>query len=169
MSAFEPIRNKVAESDLVTIDMSDWLNIKLVEVDLSAQLEQGLILREKEYRDWIASNDWQSFSGSYVYLTCTTGAIIPNWAYMLVASALHGIAKGIVVGTAAEAKEKVLEDAMAALNLEALEGARVIVKGCGEIGPKAYTKLTLLLKSHVQTLMFGEPCSTVPVFKKARK
>jgi hypothetical protein len=165
----EEIVNKVKESGLISIDLADYdPQAEIVTIDLSSQLWQGLVLKEKDFRQWIKENDWTQYAGKVVLITCSTDAIIPAWAYMLVGSVL----KDIVLFYANTSKDEILKQ-LIIREIEKTEVAkikdeRVIVKGCSKIPfpDFAMLELTKYLLPHVKSLMFGEPCSTVPIYKK---
>jgi len=168
------IKNRVAESALKTLNLEPYLpnENSLVEFDLEPFLFRGLILREKDFRQSMDEHDWEAYQGKSIAIFCSADAIIPMWAYMLVASQLNGIASHYVFGTINELLNHVLR-----LNINAnikpndyVDGM-VIVKGCGNkpIPPSAYVEITKLLRPVVKSLMFGEACSTVPVYKQKRK
>jgi hypothetical protein len=165
----EEIINKVKESGLVSIDLADYTPKQIIEViDLSSQLWQGLVLKEKEFRQWIKENDWKQYDGKVVLITCTTDAIIPAWAYMLVGSALKDIAYFFSNTTVEELTKQLIVHEIEKTVLSNIKDARVIVKGCSKIPfpDFAMLELTKFLLPHVKSLMFGEPCSTVPIYKK---
>jgi len=164
------IVNKVAESGIVTIDLSDYLptadTIKVF--DLKPFLFREMILKEKDYRTALQEYNWQEFSGKEVAVVCSVDAIIPVWAYMLAASYLQPFASAIFFGTLEQlTKEKLLKN-IRAIDPSEFTDKRVVIKGCGEmpIPEAAYLSVTTLLRPHVKSLMYGEPCSTVPIFKK---
>jgi hypothetical protein len=161
--------NKVAESGLVTIDPAVYVPGKETMVfDLKEYLFMGLILKEKDFREALKKTDWELFRNKYVAVTCSADAIIPVWAYMLVATYLQPVAADIVMGTEAELQKTLFLRNIAAINVGDFEDKRVVIKGCGEIpiGDFVYMELTRLLRPVVKSIMYGEPCSTVPVYKK---
>ena len=163
------IVNKIKESGLVSIDLADYSPKNKIEViDLSSQLWQGLVLKEKDFRLWIKENDWKQFKGKVVLITCTTDAIIPAWAYMLVGSALNDIVFYYSNTSVEEITKQLILHEIEKTELSKLIDARVIVKGCSKIPfpDFAMLELTKFLLPHVKSLMFGEPCSTVPIYKK---
>jgi len=163
------IVNKVAESGLITLDLEKYIpHEEIVAFDLTPFLFRGLILKEKDFRESMLSEDWSKYAGKAVAVFCSADAIIPAWAYMLVSVMLSGIAHTVYAGTPEE-----LEKSLFLENLKKIETAefidkRVVVKGCGDkqIGAFAYLEITSLLQPVVKTLMYGEPCSTVPVYKR---
>jgi hypothetical protein len=165
----EEIKNKVKESGLIQMDLADFLpKVNPVSLDLSEQLWQGLVLREKDFRAWVKENDWSTCGGVPVRVFCNTDAVIPTWAYMLVTSALAPYTQDVVAGSAAVMEHFLLSKALKELDLASLRDQRVIVKGCANLLDQEYalTQLVLTLRPVVKSLMFGEPCSTVPIYKK---
>jgi len=165
------IFNKVATSGLLTIDLEDiYPEGERAVVDIAAQLWQGLALKEKDFREWIKSNDWEQYRDALVAVRCSADAIVPHWAFMLVASALSGIARKVFFGTPALLESVVFSELVSSLDRETYRDARVVIKGCSqrEVPGSAYVDLVNHLQPVVKSLMFGEPCSTVPVFKRAK-
>jgi hypothetical protein len=165
----EEIVNKIKESGLVSIDLADYTpKVEIEIIDLSSQLWQGLVLKEKDFRQWIKENDWKKYSGKVVLITCTTDAIIPAWAYMLVGSALKDIAFFFSNTSIEELTKQLIVREIQKTELTKITDARVIVKGCSKIPfpDFAMLELTKFLLPHVKSLMFGEPCSTVPIYKR---
>ena len=163
------IQNKVSESGLVTIDLERFLPAKpIVSFDLAPFLFMGQILKEKDFRESMQQQAWLNFSGKAVAVFCSADAIIPAWAYMLVASNLSGIASEMYMGTISDMEKHLTIKAMSSLQVADFEDKRVVVKGCGDrqIGEYAYLEITRILRPVVKTLMYGEPCSTVPVYKR---
>lgn len=165
----EEIINKVANSGLITLDLETLIPLDaMVELDISAQLFQGLVVKEKLFRDFVSGNDWTIYRDKYVAVFCSVDAIIPTWAYMLLASALQPYAIKIVYGRRSDLINETLNDIITNFNVEEYKGQRVIVKGCSKesISMNIYMQLVQKLQPHVKSIMFGEPCSTVPVYKK---
>ena len=163
------IKNKVAESGILTIDLEKLAPREAqVIFDLKDLLWQELVLKEKDFREFVKTNDWSSYEGKYVGITCSADAVVPNWAYMLVTSALQPFAKGAYCANAEELNHIVWKEVLQAINIEEFTDARVMVKGCSNmpIPTFAYVELTRLLQPVVKSLMFGEPCSAVPVYKR---
>jgi Protein of unknown function (DUF2480) len=161
--------NKVAESGIVTINLEDYYpKTEVVVFDMKDHLFMGLILKEKDFREALKTLDTTIYENKIVALTCSADAIIPMWAYMLVASLLQPIGTEIIFGTASYAKENILLRNIEALDTTAFNEARIVIKGCGEvpIGEVAYIAITKKLRPVAKSIMYGEPCSTVPVFKK---
>lgn len=164
----ETLVNKVSSSGLVTINLEDLLPALPVEFDLKNYLFMGLILKEKEFRQALKQLDWGVYQNKDVAITCSADAIIPVWAYMLVTTYLQPVAKNVRVGTAAEVQQQLFIKNIEELNAAAFRDERIVIKGCGEkeVGSFAYAEITRLLLPHVRSIMYGEPCSTVPVFKR---
>jgi hypothetical protein len=165
----ETIRNKVAESGLITLDPEKYYpELPPISFDVKDFLFRELLLREKDFRELMETHDWLQYKEKHVVVFCSSDAIIPMWAYMLIASKLSGIAKNITVGTPEEAFKKDYLENISAINKEELTDRRVIIKGCGEkeIPPYVYEAITSHLMPVVKSLMYGEPCSTVPVYKR---
>ena len=163
------IQNKVSESGLVTINLELFLpTYPLVSFDLAPFLFMGQILKEKDFREAMQTHEWIHFSEKGVAINCSADAIIPAWAYMLVASKLSGIASEMYMGTISEMEKHLTIKAMSSINLTDFEDKRVVVKGCGDrqIGEYAYMEITRILLPVVKSIMYGEPCSTVPVYKR---
>lgn len=162
--------NKVAESGIITLNLEDHYPKETVAVfDMKEHLFMGLILKEKDFRETLKALDTSLYTHQIVALTCSADAIIPMWAYMLVTSLLQPIAKEIIFGTAEEVKGKILLRNIETAETLSFADARVVIKGCGElpISEAAYIAITNKLRPVAKSIMYGEPCSTVPVFKKA--
>lgn len=165
----EAIVNKVAQSGLITLNLEDHLPTgEMATFDLKDYLFMGLILKEKDFREALKALDWGQYSGKNVAITCTADAIIPLWAYMLVTTYLQPVAKEVYVGTAEEMHKHLFLKNIAAIDAATFTDRRIVVKGCGDIpvGAFAYAELTKHFLPHVKSIMYGEPCSTVPVYKK---
>jgi hypothetical protein len=165
----EEIINKVALSPLVQLDLEDYYPKEpVVQFDLKPFLFMELMLKEKDFRASMQEIRWEDYHNKIVAVTCTSDAIIPIWAYMLVASYLQPFAKEVIFGNENEAAEKVLVQRINSINVDEFVDKRIVVKGCGDLPIKesAYMAITLRLRSVAKSIMYGEPCSTVPVFKK---
>ena len=169
MEIQETIVNKVAQSGLVTVDLAHFApQGERVVYDIKDNLFHGLILKEKDFREFVKQHDWQQYTGKYVAITCTADAIVPTWAYMLLANQLEPFAKDLVFGDLATLETVLYERALEKLDPETFRDKRVVVKGCGdiEIPESAFVKFTVLLSKVAKSIMYGEPCSTVPIFKR---
>ncbi len=165
----EAIINKVAASGLITIDMEDFIDPQnTVSYDLAQNLFQGLILKEKDFRDFLKNHNWENYRNKNVYIICSADAIIPNWAYMLLITKLQPYVNQVVVGSLEDLNLLLIKEALTKLNLDNYTNARVVIKGCSktEIPSAAYAEITKILLPFAASIMFGEPCSTVPVYKK---
>lgn len=165
----EEIVNKVANSGLVTLNLEEYYpEGERVELDIAPVLWQGQILKEKEFRDYIKNNTWDIYKGKHVAIICSADAIVPTWAYMLIAIKLEPIAASFVFGSTDTLEYAIFQKALASIPLKEFEGAKVVIKGCSKLPVpiSAYVELTRLLAPLASSLMFGEPCSTVPLMKK---
>jgi hypothetical protein len=165
----EEIVNKVAQSQLVTLDLEAYYPAdEIVVFDLKPHLFMELILKEKEFRAALQNHDWSTYQQKVVAVTCTADAIIPMWAYMLVASYLQPVAKDVQFGNAEAVKQQLFLQRIDAIDAAEFVDKRVVVKGCGDvpIGEFAYLAITKKLMPVAKSIMYGEPCSTVPIFKK---
>jgi hypothetical protein len=163
------VNNKVAESGIITIDLSAFLNNKeIVLFDIKPFLFMELILKEKDFRAALLTTDWSVYQNKVVGIYCTADAIIPMWANMLIVSALQPMAMAVYFGDESKVREQLLLDEINKLAIQDYEEQRVVIKGCGEtpIGESAYVAITQKLRPVVKSIMYGEPCSTVPVYKK---
>jgi hypothetical protein len=163
----EEIVNKVAESGLMQFDLEGlYPEGKRMLFDLKSWLVDELILREKDFREKIKSHNWDQYSNQYVAVTCSADAIVPTWAYMLVATQLQPVAKKVVMGDLQKLEEELFRDAILQLNPETYRNQRIVIKGCGGKVPlSAYVDFTAFLRPVAKSILFGEPCSTVPVYK----
>jgi hypothetical protein len=168
----EEIRNKIAESGLIALDLADFKAKKelIFEFDVAQCLWQGLVLKEKDFRDFVANNDWTIYQDKYVYVHCSADAIVPTWAYMLIGSKLFGIVKSYCVGTKDLLEKQIIIENIKQLDLNQseFESKRYIIKGCADISDPAFAMTELMKKLQVdaKSIMYGEPCSTVPIYKK---
>ena len=165
------IVNKVAESGLITIDLEEYYPKEETAVfDLKDHLFMGLILKEKEYREALKNLDWSIYQNKNVALTCSADAVIPMWAYMLTASYLQPVAKEVVFGNEDFLHRTLFLKNLSQINPSEFADKRVVIKGCGDknISETAYVEITKLLRPVAKSIMYGEPCSTVPIYKKAK-
>ena len=166
----EPIINKVAESGLITLDPVTYLPKGETAVfDMKDHLFMGLILKEKDFREALKQLDPTPYQDKNVAVTCTADAVIPVWAYMLVAAYLQPVAREVIMGDEQELQRQLFLKNLGAIDTAEFEDKRIVIKGCGEtpIGDYVYMELTRLLRPVAKSIMYGEPCSTVPVYKKA--
>jgi hypothetical protein len=165
----EPFVNKVAESGLITVDLEKYFPIGDTAVfDLKDHLFMGLILKEKDFRETLKSLDWSVYKDKNVALTCSADAIIPVWAWMLAVSYLQPVAKDVVMGDEKELHRSLYLKNIDAIDITEFTDQRVVIKGCGEtpIADYVYMEITKKLRPVVKSIMYGEPCSTVPVYKR---
>jgi hypothetical protein len=161
--------NKVSESGILTVDLEEYYpKDETIVFDLKDYLFMGLILKEKDFREALKNLDLTPYNNRNVALTCTADAIIPMWAYMLVSSYLQPIAKNVVFGNADFLHQTLFLKNIAAINPENYTDKRVVIKGCGDfpVSENAYVAITQLLRPVAKSIMYGEPCSTVPIYKK---
>jgi len=165
------IVNRVANSGLITIDLSDYAPKKNILIfDVKDLLFEGIILKEKAFRSSLKEFDCSVYKGKIVALCCSTEAIIPMWAYMLVSSYLNPISSGVYFGTKEDVFQNILLKNITDIDSEKFKNKKVIVKGCGNIplNEALYVAITQKLQNSVSSLMFGEACSAVPVYKKKK-
>lgn len=164
----DEIVNKVANSGIVTIDPETFsVDGERVVFDLKPLLFHELILKEQDFRNFIKINDWSLYKDKLVALTCSADAIVPTWAYMLIALALEPYARFVFFGTLDEMENALFTERVKALDLRSFKDARVVIKGCSNkpVPVNVYVLLSSLLKPLAKSIMYGEPCSTVPLFK----
>lgn len=167
----QPLVNRVANSSLVTIDLEQLYPVgEIVPFDLKGYLFMELILKEKDFREALKALDWETYRGKNLAVFCSTDAIIPLWAYMLVATHAAPFVEDIALCEPAEFAERAFLKKLASLDLREYEGKRLVIKGCSDkpVPASAYLEITRRLQPMALSIMFGEPCSTVPVYKKAK-
>ena len=165
----DEIVNRVANSGLINLDLSDYAPAKTFdEIDLKQFLFEGFILKEKEFRNTLKAFDFSAYENKVVAVNCSSDCIIPMWAFMLITSYLNNVASEIHFGTKNEVFQKLFLQNIESINPDEFENKKVIVKGCGHIplNEHLYVAITKKLQNTVSSLMFGEACSAVPVFKK---
>lgn len=165
------IINKVAQSSLITLDLERFYPFnEIVLFDLKNYLFMELILKEKDYREALKNLDWSIYQDKNVAITCSADAIIPMWAYMLAVSYLEPFANDIIFGNESEAFSILFLKNIWKIDPKEFDGKRVVVKGCGEkkIPESAYVEITKILRPVTKSIMYGEPCSTVPIFKATK-
>jgi hypothetical protein len=142
-----------------------------VVYDIKDNLFQEMILREKDFRAFVKNHDWSQYQDKNVAIICSVDAIVPTWAYMLLALQLEPYAHHFVFGDLAALEQSLFQDALGKIDVEEFRDKKVVIKGCGDlpIPEYAYVELTRLLRPVVATMMYGEPCSTVPLFKQRKK
>lgn len=169
MSTQDTIVNKVALSGLITFDLATLAPTgDRVLFDIKDQLFHGLILREKDFREFVKTNDWSQYEGKNVAITCSADAIIPTWAYMLLANRLEPYAKEVIFGDLNVLETFLYEKSLEKLDMRQFEDQRIMVKGCGDIKipESAFITFTRKLSKVAKSIMYGEACSSVPIFKR---
>lgn len=172
MQEMEPLVNRVTNSGLVTINLEKHYPAEAIQTfDLKEFLFQGLILREKDFRAALKEHNWKQYEGKIILVQCSADAIIPVWAYMLIATYAAPLVKEIFLGNEQEFLKFHFKSFANSLNLEEYRDKRIVIKGCSDkpVPPDAYLEITKLLQPFAQSIMYGEPCSTVPVFKRPRE
>lgn len=165
----EQIINKVALSGLITLDLEEYYpSGERVVYDIKDNLFMGLILKEKDFRAFLKEHNWEQYTGKNVAITCSEEAIIPMWAYMLLAIQLEPYARTVIFGSLEDLEKKLFDDVLNTFDWEQYRDARMVVKGCSDkqIPASVYVEVTRRLRPLVKSLMFGEPCSTVPLYKQ---
>ncbi|MEM6719494.1 MAG: DUF2480 family protein [Bacteroidota bacterium] len=168
----EEIINRVAQSKLVTFDLEDYYPVgERVQFDISNWLMEGLILREKEFRTYVAEHDWSQYQNKYVALYCSTDAIIPAWAFMLVSVYLTPFVEKVIIGSLDTLETSIYQDIINNLDVSEYQDKPVIIKGCANkpIPDNAYAMMTAKLHGVARSVMYGEACSSVPLYKKKKK
>lgn len=167
----DEIRNRVAESGIINLDPADFYpKENILELDIKPWLFQGLLLKEKDFRKYLADHDWSQYHKKSVGVYCSQDAIIPQWAYMLLASYLNESGARFYVGKEDEVAQQILVENIASHEYKQYADSRIIIKGCGEypIPDRAYLELTKRLTPLAKSVMYGEACSTVPIYKKKK-
>ncbi len=165
------IVNRVAQSPIITIDLEEiYPREERVIFDLKPFLFQELILREKDFREALKSIDWSLYSNKWVAIYCSVDAIVPNWAFMLVATYLTPISKGYVIGDLNTLEIFVSESCLGKIDMEIFRDRPVVIKGCSKIDIPlfAYGRVISMVQDKAKSIMYGEPCSTVPLYKKGK-
>ncbi|AEN74068.1 DUF2480 family protein [Rhodothermus marinus] len=165
----EPIVNRVAQSDIVVYNLEAlWDERPIVELDLAPFLEEGLILREKPFRQQVQAHDWSQYADQHVAIYCSTDAIVPIWAYMLVATKLHGIARSVAFGRREDLLRNYFVRALEREDWSKYRDRIVVVKGCASkiVPVDAYVQAVLRLQEVARKVMYGEPCSSVPLWRR---
>lgn len=169
MDIQENIVNKVAQSGLMSFDLAEFYPAgERVLYDIKDNLFHGLMLKEKDFREFVKTHDWASYTGKHIAIICSTDAIVPTWAYMLLASRLAPYAATVVFGNLDLLETVLFQKALDKLDLEKYRDQRIVIKGCGDIAvpTSAFVEITAKLEGLAKSIMYGEPCSTVPIFKR---
>ncbi len=167
----EEIINRVTNSKLAVLDLEDYYpEGKRVLIDIKDWLFDGFVLREKDFREHIKQHNWSQYQDNYVALTCSTDAIIPAWAYMLIILELESISKKTIIGDLETLESSIYQDIIIYLNLDVFKNKPVIIKGCSNkpVPRNAFLMITEKLKPIATSIMYGEACSSVPLFKKSK-
>lgn len=167
----EPLVNRVANSGLITLNLEDYYpKQEIATFDLKGFLFMEMILKEKDFRAALKEHNWTQYEGKILTVLCSADAIIPVWAYMLVATYAEPFATDIFQGTTEEYLKAVYRGVLKDMDFSQYEGKRIVIKGCSNepVPPAAYLALTTKLRPFAQSIMYGEPCSTVPIFKRPR-
>ena len=165
------IVNRVAQSKLVTFDLEEhYPEGKRVVFDLKDWLFEGLVLREKDFRDKAKNHDWSQYEGAYISLSCSSDAIVPGWAYMLISTYLSPVARKVVIGSQADLETHLFKEVIDKLDVSALKDLPVIIKGCAHkpVPQNAYIMLLEKLIPVARSIMYGEACSSVPLYKRKK-
>ncbi len=168
----EQIVNRVSASNLVTFDLEELYTPGDRQLlDIKDQLFQGLILKEKDFRDFIKTHDWSQYTGKHVAIICSTEAIIPTWAFMLLAVALQPYATTVVFGSLDDLERHLFNQKLSSVDWKKFQTAKVVVKGCSKVSVpvSAYVEVVNHLRPIAASIMFGEACSTVPLFKAKKQ
>jgi hypothetical protein len=169
MDIQENIVNKVAQSGLISFDLADLFpQGERVLYDIKDNLFHGLMLREKDFREFVKEHDWASYSGKHVAIICSADAIVPTWAYMLLGSKLAPHASTVIFGDLETLETLLFQKELNRLNLDNFRDQRIVIKGCGDIAVpvSAFVEITAKLAAVAKSIMYGEPCSTVPIYKR---
>lgn len=169
MNNSEPIVNRVANSSLISFDLEKYYhNGERVIFDIKDNLFQGLVLREKDFRLFVKEKDWSIYEGKNVGLICSTDAIVPTWAYMLLAIKLKPYVHKVIFGNLEMLEQALFQEALSNINIEEFKDKKIVIKGCSKLPvPEfAYIELINKLQPVASSIMFGEPCSTVPLYKR---
>ena len=169
MQIQENIVNKVAESGLVSLDLADlYPSGERFLYDIKDNLFHELMLREKDFREFVKDHDWTTYTGKHIAIICSADAIVPTWAYMLLATKLSPFASSVVFGDLETLETVLFNQQLNALDVEKYRDQRIVIKGCGDIQIpiSAYVQITGKLIGIAKSIMYGEPCSTVPIYKR---
>lgn len=168
----EHIVNRVAKSPLITFNLEEYYHQgERVLLDIKDQLYQGMILKEKDFRAWVKEQDWESFKDKNVAVFCSEDAIVPTWAYMLLTIKLAPYANQVTHGSLEDLEKHLFQVALSKVDVEEFRDKKIVIKGCSkyDVPVSAYTEIVRLLAPVADSIMYGEPCSTVPLFKKPKK
>jgi hypothetical protein len=167
----EPVENRVADSEIAVYNLAElWDEQPVTEIDVAPFLVEGLMLKEEPFRDDVKAHDWSQYDGHHVAIHCSTDAIVPTWAYMLIAAKLEGVAASVTFGDEQDALNDYFVRALEEEDWSAYEDRPVVIKGCGSdiVPPVAYMIATQKLQQVARKLMYGEPCSSVPLWRRPK-
>ncbi|SHJ61961.1 DUF2480 family protein [Maribacter aquivivus] len=165
----DEIVNKVAQSKLITFNLEDYYpKGNRVVLDIKDWLFEGFILKEKEFRAFADAHDWSQYEGAYVAMQCSTDAIVPGWAYLLLSVKLSGIAKKAIQGTLVDLETSIYQSIIDNIDVSEYQDKLIIIKGCSKkpVPANAYLFLAERLKPVAKSIMYGEACSSVPLYKR---
>jgi hypothetical protein len=169
MEIQENFVNKVAASGLITLNLEEYFHQgERIVYDIKDNLFHGLMLREKDFREFIKTHDWSVYTGKNIAVQCSADAIVPTWAYMLLANKMKPYANEVVFGSLETLETTLFVRALSKIDINSYANERVVIKGCAdiEVPVSAYVEITNLLTPVVKSIMYGEPCSTVPIYKR---
>ena len=167
----DTVVNRVAKSSLITFDLEKFYQIGIRKaLDLSQWLDQGIILREKDFRSKLKDHNWKAYQDQFIALYCSSDAVFPAWAYLLVTTYLQPYARKVVKGTLADLEIQLFSDKIQKIDLKQFKDKSLIIKGCSDksVPEDAYVQLIIKLQPIVKSLFYGEACSSVPLFKKKK-
>lgn len=168
----ETIENKVQKSGLIQLDLADFKpKQEILTFDIAEILWQGIVLKEKDFRQFVKEHDWSQYEGKAVGVHCSADAIVPTWAFMLITAKITENGGAAIIGTAHEVEKTLIKETIYAFDLSEHIDGRFIIKGCADIAAPEYamSELTKHLMKVAKSIMYGEPCSTVPVYKRPKK
>jgi hypothetical protein len=171
MDEQEPIINRVANSNLISFDLEEYYDKgERVLYDIKNNLFQEVILKEKDFRDFVKNFDWSVYQGKNVAIICSADAVVPTWAYMLLVTKIEPFANMVVFGDLSDLEQALYQQALKSIDFSKFKEAKVVIKGCGNlpVPTYAYAEITRLLRPVASSIMYGEPCSTVPLYKKQK-
>ncbi len=166
------IVNRVANSPLITIDLQEYYQEgDRINFDIKSWLFQEMILKEKDFRQKVKEHDWSIYQDKYVAINCSADAIVPTWAYMLLTSKLQEFAKTVIFGSLEELEKIIFKESLSKVDIKKFEGKKLVIKGCGDlpVSEFAYVEIVRILRPIAASIMYGEPCSTVPIYKAQKK
>ena len=169
MQIQENIVNKVAQSGLISVDLADlYPQGERVLYDIKENLFHGLMLREKDFREFVKEHNWSAYTGKHIGIICSADAIVPTWAYMLLANKLAPFVASVVFGDLETLETVLFQQELNKLDVETYRDQRIVIKGCGDIAvpTSAFVQITSKLTGVAKSIMYGEPCSTVPIYKR---